>query len=234
MLAKIKAYLLIVLLVASIVFLVQRTGASDASLNCGNSGCLGINGAIFNEGNLAPGTHISKTLNVTNNYAENRNFAVEVVGANFSDSSPSLADKLTVTIKDNSSSSIIYGPNSLSGWKSDGLIKLSEVPSGGSKEYLFEVDFADVGNDFQGKTLSFDLNLGFEAVGGATASTTNSSGPGVLGASTGNSLGNVLGLSATGGKVWFSILIILGIILLLLGTILILTTRKRTLKTGFT
>src|SRR3989304_7556629 len=196
MLAKIKPYLLIVLLAASLTSMLRATGASDVSLTCSDSGCTGISGAIFNEINLAPGDNISKTLTAVNNYAENRNFGVEVTPSNFLDSDPSLAQELNVTIKDSSGGSTLYGPKTIMDWKNDGLIVLSQMASGELKEFLFEISFNDVGNDYQGKSLNFDLNFGFE--GGATASTsttsTASSGSQVLGASSGDTLGRVLGL----------------------------------------
>jgi len=77
MLGKIKSYLIIILLTSSFLFLaVGKTGASDASITCGDSGCTGITGAIFNETNLTPGENISKTLTATNNYSQVRSFAL--------------------------------------------------------------------------------------------------------------------------------------------------------------
>lgn len=221
MLNKIKPLLLIILLVSSFLFLaIGKTGASDATLSCGDSGCGGIGGAIFNESNLTPGDLITKTLTVSNNYSQARSFAVEVAGSSFSDSSPSLADELSVTITDNSDSTVLYGPKTLSQWKNDGFVNLVTIDPGASNEFLFEVTFDDVGNDYQGLSLSFDLNFGFEEVVESSSSTTSSGQ--VLGVSTGNSIGNVLGLSATGSGIFALVIFLSGVTLLLFGVFVII------------
>jgi len=236
MLNRLKPYLLLILLISSYINLaIGKTGASDATLSCGDSGCSGIGGAIFNETNITPGALISKTLTVTNNYSQTRSFAVEVVSSNFSDSSPSLADGLTVTIKDNSDTTILYGPKTLNQWKNDGFVNLASIDPGASKEFLFEVNFSDVGNDFQGLSISFDLNFGFEGVeestgttsvqGTSNSSSTSSSGQ-VLGVSTGNSIGNVLGLSATGMGILVLVIFLTGVILALFGVIILIKSLK--------
>jgi len=236
MLDKIKPYLLLILLISSYINLaIGKTGASDATLSCGDSGCSGIGGAIFNETNITPSALILKSLTVTNNYSQTRSFAVEVAGSSFSDSSPSLADELTVTIKDNSDAAILYGPKTLSQWKNDGFVNLASIDSGNSKEFLFEVNFSDVGNDYQSASLSFDLNFGFEEIeestgitpieGTSNSSSTSSSGQ-VLGVSTGSALGNVLGLSATGMGILVLSIFLVGVILALFGVIILIKSLK--------
>lgn len=237
MLNKVKPYLLLILLISSYLnFGIGKTGASDATLSCGDSGCSAIGGAIFNETNITPGALIAKTLTATNNYSQARSFAVEVSGSSFSDSSPSLADELSVTIKDNSDAAVLYGPKTLSHWKNDGFVNLASIDPGASKEFLFEVNFSDVGNDFQGLSMSFDLNFGFEEVeestqtsssnqGTSNSSSTSSSGQ-VLGVSTGNSIGNVLGLSATGMGILVLLIFLIGVILALFGAIILIKSLK--------
>ena len=219
MLNKFKPYLLIVLLFSFVFFWTDITGASDASLTCSDSGCSGIAGAIFNEGNMAPGDMVTKTLTVINNYSEPRNFGVQVSDTNFNDSTPSLAQEMIVVIKDTSDSSVLYGPKTLNEWKSDGLVNLSQIANGSSKEFIFEVNFNDVGNEYQEKSLSFDLIFGFEGGGSRISSPSTSSGSQVLGVSSGNTLGQVLGLSATGGRFWI-LFVVIGVILLSFGGIL--------------
>jgi len=236
MLNIVKPYLLLILLISSFLFLaIGKTGASDATLSCSDSGCIGIIGAIFNEANITPGALILKSLTVTNNYSQTRSFAVEVSGASFSDSTPSLADELVVTIKDNAESSVIYGPKTLREWKDNGFVNLVSINPGNSKEFLFEISFSDVGNDYQGLSLSFDLNFGFEEVEESTGSTstqgisdsssTSSSGQ-VLGVSTENTIGSVLGLSATGVGILALSIFLIGVILALFGVIILIKSLK--------
>lgn len=208
------------------IFTIGSIRASDAEITCDSGGCSGISGSIFNETNLTPGTSVSKEIIANNNYPEERNFMLEV--ADFSDSTPSLGDKLILSVIVLNSSSKVYGDKTLTEFSNDGEIILSSIPSGDKRNYMLEVSLDDVGNDYQEKTLSFDLRLGFEelssnSVAGTTDSSDDgSSGGEVLGAATGNAIGNVLGLSATEGNTILyiligSFLIILGLFFALIG-----------------
>jgi hypothetical protein len=223
MLSKLRPYLLVVLIISFLGVLIRSTGASDADIACGDTGCSGLGGAIFNEANLAPGGSVSKSVSATNNYSDARNFGVEISDANFVDSFPSMAEQLIVSIKDGPGGAILYGPKSVLQWKSDGVVILSEIGAGESKEYVFDVYFNDVGNEYQAKTLNFDLNFGFEggeAVSGT--STTASSNSQVLGTWNLNVVGEVLGLSATGSRIVFLTFYLFGVFLIVLGEILVI------------
>lgn len=230
MLNKLKLTLFTALLILFMFFFTDGVDASDASIACDSGGCSGLSGALFNEANLTPGASVSKTLSATNNYSEARIFSVEINSASFSDSSPSIADELTVTVKDNSDLSILYGSKTLTEWKDDGFVNLTSIDPGNSKEFLFVVSFADVGNLYQGLSINFDLNFGFDEIsdsssqnsGSNTSGNTNSSSGQVLGASTDNTSGNVLGLSFTGQGILSLIVFLFGVILALFGSLILI------------
>lgn len=217
MLNKVKSLLIVLLIFSTIsIFLVGKTGAADETIACDSNGCSGITGPIFSETNLSPDSSITKTLTAQNNYPENRDFLLEINTTSFSDSTPAMGDVLSITITEQESSNLVYGPKTLSELKDDGEVTLSNIPSGEERNYDLAVVMDDAGNDYQGKSLTFDLTLGFEAIAEGTAETsgsTSSEGE-VLGASTGNTIGSVLGLSATSQR---------GLIYFYLGTVLIIS-----------
>lgn len=134
-----------------------------------------LNGAIFNETNILPIDTFEKELKAINTSADNLNFAVEVVDP-FILNENVLSDVITITIQEIESASVKYGPKTITQWKNDGFILLSNIPAGSERNYLFTAAFANVGNYYQGKTLRFDLRLGFDALpppaGGPTPTST--------------------------------------------------------------
>lgn len=216
-----KPYLLLLLVFSFLaIFAIKSSRAADQTITCLEGGCSGISGALFNETNLTPGSVITRSLKVENNYSQERNFAVEIDDASFSDSTPSLSTMLTLKVKEEESGSEVYGPKTLEEWKNDGSVFLSKVPAGGVRNYDFEVKLADVDNDYQGTSLTFDLRFGFEALPSTTSSSTSSSSSSegaVLGASVENLIGQVLGLSATGAGILRAIIFIDGVFLILAG-----------------
>ncbi len=158
--------LFLVVIVGFLSFLfVSRAWAVGMEVTCGSGGCsLSSTDPLFSETNIYPTWSITKTIKAKNNYSEARGFAVEVRGASFSDSTPSLGDVLTITITEQESSTIVYGPQTVNQWRVDGFVVLSTVPTGGERNYALSVSLADVGNGYQGKTLGFDLNFGFESL----------------------------------------------------------------------
>jgi hypothetical protein len=216
-------FLVIFVLASSAVFLIGITGAADQTITCDStSGCTGSTGPLFDESNLAPLDTITQTVTAQNHYPENRDFAVEIASASFSDSTPSLAQVLTVEVVEQESGSTVYGPKTIKEWKNDGYIILSNVPAGGSRKYDFTVDMANVGNEYQSQQLSFDLSLGFEAL--SASSTTSSSQGNVLGTSSSDDglIGQVLGLSDTSADKRRFGLVIVGLLLLTVGSIRLL------------
>ncbi len=166
LLSKLKPYLLSLLVIASLaVIFIGVSRAADQTITCDEtSGCTGSTGPLFEETNMAPLDTITRTVTTQNNYPENRDFAVEIISATFSDSTPSLAQILTVEVIEQESASSVYGPKTIEQWKNDGYVILSNVPTGGNRHYDFTATMANVGNDYQEKELVFDLNLGFEAL----------------------------------------------------------------------
>ena len=163
-----KVFVKSIAVVFLLLFSVSRVWAVGMEVSCGTGGCtLSTTDPLFSESNIYSTWNVPKSVKVKNNYAGSRDFAVEVRGSTFSDSTPPLSDVLTVTITEIESGTVVYGPKSITDWKADGLVTLSTVPSGGERNYGFVVELADVGNEYQGKSLSFDLNLGFETLPGS-------------------------------------------------------------------
>ncbi|MFC1653669.1 hypothetical protein ACFL1M_02380 [Patescibacteria group bacterium] len=163
---KLKPFLFSVFLFSVLATIyTQISLATNQTITCDEgSGCTGVAGPLFNESNLYPTQTITQTITANNNYADNRDFAVAISSSNFSDSTPSMADMLSIGVVEQESGLTVYSASTISQWKSEGFIVLSNIPSGATRHYIFTVTFADVGNEYQGKNLSFDLNLGFDAL----------------------------------------------------------------------
>lgn len=216
-----KPYLLLLLVFSFLaIFGIKSSGAADATITCADAGCSGISGPLFSETNLAPGVSVTKTLKAENNYAEDRDFLIQVESASFSDDTPSMGDVLRITVTEQESSTLVYGPKTLSQFKDDGETALSSVPAGGVRSYEFEVTLDNVDNDYQGKSLAFDLKLGFEAMAEAEGTTSTASEGEVLGVSS-ESVGSVLGLSDTGAGIVIWLITILGALSILAGTLIL-------------
>ncbi len=166
LLNKFKPYLLSILAIASVaVIFIGVSKAAGQTITCDEtSGCSGSTGPLFKETNMAPLDAITRTVTAQNNYPENRDFAVEIISATFADSMPSLAQILSVEVTEQESTAVVYGPETIEDWKNEGYVILSNVPTGENKHYDFTVTMANVGNDYQEKKLTFDLNLGFEVL----------------------------------------------------------------------
>lgn len=139
--------------------------SANADVICKDTGCS-ISGKIFDNSNLSPTDEFERTLKVKNEYFDEREFAVEIKNAGFNDSSPSLSEVLNISISDGGGP-VFYGPKPFKQWKDDGFVKLGKIGTGETKEYKFKVTLNNVGNTYQGKKLTFDIDLGFEA--GATS-----------------------------------------------------------------
>lgn len=162
--------LLAITIILVALFVVPTTFAAvDLTITCDTASCSSSpsGGPVFNESNMFPLGTVARAVKAENISGDNLDFAIEVRGSTFSDSTPPLSDVLTVTITEIESGTVVYGPKSITDWKADGLVTLSTVPSGGERNYGFVVELTDVGNEYQGKSLSFDLNLGFETLPGS-------------------------------------------------------------------
>lgn len=118
---------------------------------------------LFNEANFLPGEVISRWIRVTNNGEQTQRIATETINVNDPNR---LSNGLNLKIKEGGTT--LYD-NSLSQFFADGEVYLSSLGGGGTQtQYDLTVSFAsESGNPLQGKTLGFDIIIGFEgAVGG--------------------------------------------------------------------
>lgn len=160
--------LLTVAIILGALFIVPTTFAvADLTITCNTTSCSSspLGGPVFSESNMVPLGIVTRTVRAENTSGADLDFAIEVRGSTFSDSTPPLSESLTITITEQESSTVVYGPKTIKEWKDSGFTVLSTIPAGGAKTYELLVSLGDVGNDLQGKQLSFDLSLGFDTVG---------------------------------------------------------------------
>lgn len=155
------------------VVVIPASKASNLTITCSQSGCDSVSEVLFNEQDLSPLTRVSKTIKAVNTDASTLSFGVLINESNFNDSTPSLAEAITISIVPAGESNPVYGPVTLKQWKQDGLVRLGSVAGKSDKSYDFIATLTDVGNEYQTKTLRFDLSVGFEAleIGGTSIST---------------------------------------------------------------
>jgi len=117
----------------------------------------GYPGPIFSESNLAPGAKIEKTASVTNTEATTQKFAFKITSGPKSN----LKNHIYLSVKIGSTN--LIGPKKISDFY--GFLNETEVDEilpGETKNYNFVAELdREIGNEFQGKSESFDLNLGF-------------------------------------------------------------------------
>lgn len=116
------------------------------------------NQPLFEEANFLPGNEVERTVTVTNNTSEAQDIIVEAINTSDPDG---FGDMLDLTIKEGASE--LYN-NTLSAFFSAGEVSLSTVSGNeGSIEYNFTVSFKEAaGNDYQDKSLGFDILIGFQ------------------------------------------------------------------------
>lgn len=120
---------------------------------------------LFSEANFLPGDSIARWARVTNNSGQTERIAVEAI--NVSDPND-LGDALRLEIKQGANQLF---DNSLAAFFDAGEVYLSDLNAGGGyAQYDFIVSFYnESGNPLQGKTLGFDIIIGFQgAEGGLT------------------------------------------------------------------
>lgn len=115
---------------------------------------------IFSFNNFAPGDDEEHTVNVSNGAASSRKVGVRGIKTN---ETGNLSSVLDITISENGTT--LYGPKSMLEFFTDSQdingIELSTIPSSDNRDYQFSVTFAqNADNEFQGKTLVFDLQIG--------------------------------------------------------------------------
>ncbi|MBU1084733.1 MAG: BatA domain-containing protein [Candidatus Beckwithbacteria bacterium] len=162
---KKKLFILFLFLLSFLAFTGKQALAQDLDVTCDNNSCsLSSNDPLFSEINIYPGWSTTKIVKGINNYDQDLNFVVEVIDPFTTDTTSSLADVITVTITEQESNTIVYGPKTINQWLNDGFVSLSNIPEGNGKNYDFVISLDNINNDYQDKELIFDLNLGFEAL----------------------------------------------------------------------
>jgi len=130
---------------------------------------------LFNEANFLPGESIARWVRVTNNSGETQRIAAEAINVNNSDG---LGYALVLEITEDSQS---YYINDLSKFFNAGEVYLSDLANGSSTTYNFSIDFyPGTGNTFQGKSLGFDILIGFQGEGGGLPPGSGGGGGGFL------------------------------------------------------
>jgi hypothetical protein len=120
---------------------------------------------LFSETNFAPRDSVTKWVKVTNNSGSTQKIAVETINENDPDR---LADNLNVVIKEGDTER--YN-DTLAHFFAVGEKYLSDLANNTETEYDFTVTFdSSAGDDLQGKTLGFDILIGFEGQEGGQSS----------------------------------------------------------------
>jgi len=131
---------------------------------------------LFDEANFLPGESITRWVKVTNNSGQTERIAVEAINVNNSDR---LGDVLVLEITEGSETR--YNKNDLSRFFNEGEIYLSDLANGSSTTYNFSISFyPGTDNVFQGKTLGFDILIGFQGEEGKILPGAGSGGGGYL------------------------------------------------------
>ncbi|PIU34514.1 MAG: hypothetical protein COY72_01855 [Candidatus Nealsonbacteria bacterium CG_4_10_14_0_8_um_filter_35_10] len=113
--------------------------------------------SIFSETNFLPGQGITRLVKVTNNSVQSQRIATEAINKNDPNR---LGDVLNLEIKEGGAR--LYN-DALSKFFTAGEVYLSDLGPNSSTTYDFIVTFySGAGNSFQGKSLSFDLLIGFQ------------------------------------------------------------------------
>ena len=122
---------------------------------------LSLSGPIFSETNFLPGDGVTRLIRVTNNSGETQRIATEAINENDPNN---FASQLNLTIKEGLT--VIFN-NTLAQFFSQGETYLSSLASGVQTQYDFTITFdSGSGNEYQEKSLGFDILVGFEGTEG--------------------------------------------------------------------
>lgn len=134
-------------------------------------------GPLFNETNIAPGTQLTKTLTFKNNTSYVQDVRFRVINYNDSVSlfgGLSLGDKIYIEVKDGSTT--LFARDTLTNFK-DQEIQFNLPP--GSKNLTFKAEFDElIDNDYQGSSVSFDLQFNATWEGGRATEAIPGTAPG--------------------------------------------------------
>jgi len=121
---------------------------------------------IFKKTNFLPGETVSRQVRVTNNSGQDQRIAAEAINVSDPDR---LGDTLILEIRKEDDSRLYN--STLSQFFNAGEVYLSDLAgNGGQTQYNFVVSFySGTNNDFQGKTLGFDILIGFQGTEGGSA-----------------------------------------------------------------
>jgi len=138
------------------------------------------NSPLFNNVNFGPGDSVTKWVKVDNTSGSTQKIITEAINKNDSDN---FSEKLNLTIKEGGTE--IFN-NTLKMFFDQGETYLSNLTSNGNTQYDFTITFnADANDDWQGKTLSFDIVVGFQGQegqssgGGTSGSPSGGGNPGI-------------------------------------------------------
>lgn len=140
--------------------------AADLTVNFTDTDCnlIPSGGPLFNELDVKPLDTYTKTIQVNNNGENPATFSLSLKDpgflSQFFDSTPSLSDIIWVTIADADTQNVIYGPVKISTWKDAGYIVLaSNMAANSVRNINFTVTVDNVGNEYQSKTLKYDMYI---------------------------------------------------------------------------
>ncbi len=116
---------------------------------------------LFNQANFLPGDSVTRWVKVTNNSGETQRIATEAINQIDPDD---LSSQLNLTIKEGTTA--IFN-DTLEKFFSQGETYLSDLADGNQTQYDFIITFNPGSeNDYQEKTLGFDILVGFEGTEG--------------------------------------------------------------------
>lgn len=216
---------LITIIIALMVFLfmAKSSYAQDIEITCGNDGVLTVSPDpivnLFDEDFLVPGESIQKTIEITNNdLNDSCDVKFDISSINFDENN--ISQRYFTSIRVNGidvfgsrTGSEADDTSSLKDLFDAGILDFASISSGNTATIDWVVTFdSSSGNEYQGKSVSFDFLLNFEW-GSATDGVEGGS---VLGEDDVRDGGSVLG--ATGEAILIPVS--LGIIGILVVTIL--------------
>ena len=113
---------------------------------------------LFDEANFLPGDEASGEVTVTNNSSEEQDILTEAI--NVSDNN-NLGSQLNITIEDTGGP--LYNDQLSDFLSTAGEVSLGIIAPGASRIFTYTISFIDFDdNSYQGKTLGFDVCVGFQ------------------------------------------------------------------------
>ncbi len=229
-----KKYLLIA---SSVVLMLIFSGVNDVrsadqTITCSNSDCFGLAGQVFAETGILPGDGVTRSIEVKNNTDESLLVRFEITKNTATDDD--FVDIVELTIGHDST--IIYSDVFANAFADD--FELGEIGPGNNSEVKLNLLLpVSAGNEYQNKSADFDITFYIEGSESgetqvvSTNSQNNSDTAGtadtvgqVLGTSDESLLDKVLGLSDTNSGKKFLASVFVGVIMLLVGLNMIIST----------